>query len=267
MTNSQIVNTLWTGGWDSTFRVLQLVLVHRATVQPHYIVDPERLSVRQELRALQEIRESLLGVDNSAAQRIRPTQLALLPEIEPDQEIHNQYAEMRSRFELSGQYEWLNRYAKQNQLTDLEMGFQRNDDAPHFESLRAHSAAAGAADGSDTWRLRSDHGHPDLLLFERFSFPNLWLSKNEMAEFARIYGFLEILEKSWFCHYPVRETPCGACSVCRHVMDAGMPYRFTAMGRFRNRIWRLYHPARLLVSRPQRFRQRLSDLRRWSTAR
>lgn len=264
MTERETVNTLWTGGWDSTFRVLQLILVHKATVQPHYVIDPERRSTLQELRALQEIRDSLSSVDSTALSRLRPTRLTLLGEIQPDQEIHDQYAMLRKRFELSGQYEWLNRYAKQHHLTGLEMGFQRNDDAPHFESLREHSIAAKAADGSNTWRLPAGHGDPNLRLFERFSFPNLWISKNEMMESAKDHRYLEILEKSWFCHYPIRGLPCGACSVCRHVMDAGMPQRFPTIGRFRNRIWWAYHPLRLLVSQPQQFGQRLSDLRRWN---
>lgn len=38
----QTHHLLWTGGWDSTFRVLQLLLCSRDAVQPHYIIDPER---------------------------------------------------------------------------------------------------------------------------------------------------------------------------------------------------------------------------------
>ncbi len=34
----QEFNVLWTGGWDSTFRVLDLVLHQKATVQPHYLL-------------------------------------------------------------------------------------------------------------------------------------------------------------------------------------------------------------------------------------
>lgn len=263
MTNPNVVHTFWTGGWDSTFRVLQLVIDHQSVVQPHYVIDPERLSVRQELLALEKIRESLQAFDPRASARLLPTRFALLNDIRPDPEITRAYAELREKFELSTQYDWLNRYAKQHGIIDLEMGFQKDDDAPHFEELRAMSEASRASDGSKTWRLPEHHESPNLVMFERFSFPNLWLTKSDMLAAADNSGFLPILELSWFCHYPVRDQPCGACSVCRHVMDAGMPQRFSRSGMLRNKIWRIYHPLRLLVSHPERFRQRISDIRRW----
>lgn len=34
-----------TGGWDSIFRLLQLLLIDKRAVQPVYILDPERWSV------------------------------------------------------------------------------------------------------------------------------------------------------------------------------------------------------------------------------
>jgi len=39
-----VVNLLWTGGWDSTFRLLQLILDTRATIQPVYVIDTARRS-------------------------------------------------------------------------------------------------------------------------------------------------------------------------------------------------------------------------------
>ena len=45
----KIVNLLWTGGWDSTFRLCQLILVKRKNVQPYYIIDNKRKSLQKEL--------------------------------------------------------------------------------------------------------------------------------------------------------------------------------------------------------------------------
>lgn len=33
------VNLFWTGGWHSTFRLIQLVLLHQKVVQPYYLID------------------------------------------------------------------------------------------------------------------------------------------------------------------------------------------------------------------------------------
>ena len=38
------VQILWTGGWDSTFRLLQLLLELKLEVIPHYVIDDTRES-------------------------------------------------------------------------------------------------------------------------------------------------------------------------------------------------------------------------------
>ena len=43
---------LWTGGWDSTFRLLQRVLIDKQPIQPIYFVNPDRESVREELKSI-----------------------------------------------------------------------------------------------------------------------------------------------------------------------------------------------------------------------
>lgn len=49
------VNILWTGGWDSTFRVVELSRMEGITIQPVYVIDPNRKSVPYELRAMDNI--------------------------------------------------------------------------------------------------------------------------------------------------------------------------------------------------------------------
>ena len=51
------INLFWTGGWDSTFRLLQLIIVFRKRVQPYYIIDTTRKSVQNEKQAINKIRE------------------------------------------------------------------------------------------------------------------------------------------------------------------------------------------------------------------
>ena len=53
------VNLLWTGGWDSTFRLLQLLLLHRVAVAPHYLEDPTRASTQIELETMARIADQL----------------------------------------------------------------------------------------------------------------------------------------------------------------------------------------------------------------
>jgi hypothetical protein len=48
-------NLLWTGGWDSTFQLLQLLFIHRRRVTPYYLVDEESPSLSIEIRTRKRV--------------------------------------------------------------------------------------------------------------------------------------------------------------------------------------------------------------------
>ena len=56
---TEAANLFWTGGWDSTFRLLQLVVEQGRLVQPYYIIDPNRLSLRHEIKAMSDIEQAI----------------------------------------------------------------------------------------------------------------------------------------------------------------------------------------------------------------
>ena len=61
----QVVPIFWTSGWDSTFRVLQLLLVGRRRVQPYYLIADMRASSDVERARMDAIREALFKRDSS----------------------------------------------------------------------------------------------------------------------------------------------------------------------------------------------------------
>jgi hypothetical protein len=67
---------LWTGGWDSTFRLLWLVLVEQRPVQPVYLIDACRGSTGMELRAMAAIRREVARQHPEAAARLLPVHIA-----------------------------------------------------------------------------------------------------------------------------------------------------------------------------------------------
>ena len=50
------VRLLWTGGWDSTFQLLRLLLVQGRHVTPYYLMRDRRPSVPFELETMTRIR-------------------------------------------------------------------------------------------------------------------------------------------------------------------------------------------------------------------
>jgi 7-cyano-7-deazaguanine synthase in queuosine biosynthesis len=205
----EVHHVLWTGGWDSSYRVLDLVLVQHRAVQPHYVLDPGRRSARTEIRTIERIRSAVCARDAEAGRRLRQPSIVKLPDIRSNAAVTAAYQAVRAKNHLGIQYEWLARLAEQEGLANLELGVHKDDRFARLQKQADFTAA-----------------------FRRFSLPLLNVSKLDMKDAAAREGFLDILELSWFCHLPVRGQPCGKCIPCRQTIEEGMGYRVPSLGGF-----------------------------------
>src|SRR5687768_11723013 len=98
------VNLLWTGGWDSTFRLLQLLLLHRVPVIPHYLEDPTRASTQIELQTMRRISDHLHAAYPHTRELLRPMRVSAVADISEDAEITDALREIRKRTYLGSQY-------------------------------------------------------------------------------------------------------------------------------------------------------------------
>ncbi|RZT18629.1 hypothetical protein EV589_2889 [Mycobacterium sp. BK558] len=211
------VEVLWTAGWDSTFRVADLLLNQDAVVQPWYAVDRHRRSAVTELATQDVIRTSLAELDPGTAERLLPTRIVDVKDIPPAPEISAAFRRLRSKRFLGDQYEWLARLAEHRQLT-LELSIHYDD--------RAHEVLAGEVeDDGGTYQLVAHPGDPALEIFRRFRFPLFDTTKMDMESAARRGGFSGVMEQTWFCHSPLRGQPCGYCNPCRYTRDEGLGRR------------------------------------------
>ena len=225
------IKILWTGGWDSTFRVLYATVVDGMRVEPHYIVDLDRQSTLHELRAISEIKDSLRMLDQLAYDRISNLRVTLKSEIPDDMAITSSWERLKLRAPLGSQYDWIARYAESHHLHDLELSVHVDDRAHYFLNENVEPIPCGG------YRLnRGITG--DENIFARFRFPILAYSKTQMRDIARERGFLQILEKSWFCHRPINGIPCGTCSPCYYAIKEGMRYRLPRRSLLRYHAWR-----------------------------
>ena len=235
------VSIFWTGGWDSTFRVLYATLVDGKRVEPHYIIDTGRPSSLHELRAISKVRDLLRIHNKQAYERVSNLQITSGNEIPEDMEITNSWKRLRCRTDLPRQYDWLARYAKSKNLTDLELSVVRgghthsllkeNVERTPFGSYRFKRGVAGD-DGGE--------------VFGRFEFPTFEYTKAQIKDIAKEQGFLKILEQSWFCHEPINGRPCGMCNPCVAAIERGMGYRFTRTALFRYHLVELVRKSPLL---------------------
>lgn len=231
------IDVLWTGGWDSTYRVLSAAMIERKTVVPHYIVDLGRGSSLRELQAISEVRTALAGINDEAAARIKPLRITPVTEIPEDTELSAAWHRLTQQAHLGSQYDWLVRYAKSEGIHHLELSVHVDDKAYHFLEGRV----VANEDGRWTFDERVDS---DEAIFRFFDFPLLQISKTQMKAEAERHGFIEALEKSWFCYSPIDQAPCGLCNPCRYTIEEGMAYRLPEKALRRHRTRHLRRLAR-----------------------
>lgn len=224
------VDFLWTGGLDSTYRLLELVLLKRCHVQPWYLVDEERASTPFELEAMQKILKEIEALDSEAVDLIAPMRIVSVDEVAPDPEI----SAMCGRLRLGSQYDWLARFAAQHGLDHLELCVEKRDSrvCGMLDGDMLHVKSRGGM----TYQLASEPSDPDFELFRSFEFPILHLTKADLLQRAESNGWGEIMKLTWFCHTPRNEQPCGMCTPCMIVLQEGLGERIPRLRRLRPRL-------------------------------
>jgi 7-cyano-7-deazaguanine synthase in queuosine biosynthesis len=243
------VKLLWTGGWDSTFRLVWLVLVERRKVQPVYIIEFERRSSLKELGAMARIKEKMRKRTDDLAGLLAPTQVFLKSEIEPQPKITEKFKALSARFRVGSQFEWLSRFAENPEMTGIELAIEKNTFRPRdpvFEYLGRHLVKV-----NDCHRLMDPSLDLDLELFRHFRFPTYFKTKLEMGEEAKRANFYDILLESWFCHRPRRGRPCGTCNPCVDAMEEGFKFRLSPASRLRFFFHKRVQEAKRII-RPQK---------------
>lgn len=218
---------LWTGGWDSTYRVLDLVLEKGCTVQPYYVLDDARESLDIELETMQNIKKMIAECKPGAEKLIKDHIFINIKDVMADKEITDAYKNLFSKAFLGEQYDWLGRYVKSIGIDNLELCIHKDDRAEAFIRNDIHLVK----DGNDSYyKLNNDLSDENLLIFKRYTFPILNMDKVEMGEIAKKNNFSHIMEKTWFCHTPTKDRkPCGVCNPCCYTRSEGLGRRVPRM--------------------------------------
>jgi hypothetical protein len=236
-TGSSCVNLLWTGGWDSTFRLLQLLLIHRVPVVPHYLVDPTRASTQIELQTMARIGDHLLKEYPHTRELLQPQRIAAVTNVAEDPEIAGALREIRKRSFIGSQYAWLPAFCKQNAIVDMELGVHVDDKVQAL--LRSFAMEFEHPGGYRSTRVDPRHADSaEFRLFHYFSFPLFHTDKVGIGRQAEAEGWSAIMDMTWFCHTPVRGRPCGFCAPCVYTIEEGLARRVPASRRLLSFFYR-----------------------------
>ena len=227
---------MWTGGWDSTFRLLHLVLIERKAVQPYYIINGERRSSFRELKTIRTIKDGVAQRSRESAALIEPLHIVSIYDIDENQFITEKYQRLRQQMSLGTQHDWLARFADQYHFNDLEYCIHSDDNASLLIKSSKIERVASKNTLGGCWQISSEKADEDISILLPFQFPILNLTKIKMKEIAREQGFLDLLELSWFCRHPIQDQPCGLCYPCHYAIKEGMSYRFPQLVLMRHKL-------------------------------
>lgn len=217
------VHILWTGGLDSTYRVVELSR-QECIIQPHYIIINGRSTVENELRAISDITD-ILNSDERTIAKLLPVETFPMNDLD-------EYADIQSAWEMlhekkhfnSTQYPLLARYARQKKLK-LEMGIQFSENGSVAEIID-ESYLMDCPDNDDVMMMNPVKGSQEwasFTLFQDFLFPKSLYHKTKAEEIEELknQGYDKVLKKVWTCFSPVLGIPCGHCFPCKSAMKEG----------------------------------------------
>jgi hypothetical protein len=233
------VNLLWTGGWDSTFQLLQLLLLHRREVVPYYLLDATRASTRVELAAMERIREALFAAYPHTRSLLQPLRQFSVADLAADAGITDAFRRIVAETFIGSQYDWLARFCKQHDIGPLELAAGHQGGRIH--KIIGPFVTPTEDPGYRTYRIGSEHrDSKEFAVFGGFSFPLFELGKLETAEIARQRGWLDILKMTSFCHKPRHgSVPCGYCNPCLYAVDEGFGWRIPRRNRIKGVFYRV----------------------------
>lgn len=225
------VNLLWTGGWDSTFRLLQLLLDEIRVVQTYYLIDANRKSTINEIATILKIKKVLISDYPHTSVLLLPTIFHEISSIKPNGDISNSYTEISSKIHLGSQYDWLARFCDEQNIDGMELSLIKGGIT---SNLISSSSLVDIQKNGDVSDLENDIIHR---LFHYFSFPILNLSKLDIKNISEEKKWMKIMNMTWFCHKPrAGQIPCGRCRPCRIAVEQGMSYRIPLRVRLINQF-------------------------------
>ena len=229
----ETVNILWTGGLDSTYRVLELSRLP-VIIKPYYIWDKTRGSIKQELNAMKKISRDI-AVNPATKAKLLSVNVVMDSDINDNPEITNAWKVLNDKYALGSQYDYLARFAKQNGLK-LEVGLECSERSKASNTIKKETSIQiynSLSGGYSVYFIDSSKSsYEGGLVFKDLLLPaTLWnMSKLDEIKKYKEWGYERTINKTWFCHRPVFGMPCGHCNPCKDCLNEGLAFRVPKFG-------------------------------------
>lgn len=224
------VNILWTGGWDSTFRLCQLSRMDGVEVQPVYFYKEgvsDRTNWKKEIQAQNTLLPLLRQKEATKACILNPIRLTE-KDLPQSKNFDQAFEKWKSSPLMPGQLHFLGKlpmlfpkleYCIEGPtLKRRQQGFKLGKTQVFLEEhgFRFHFRPDGYAD------MDTSQADPELkLLWGGFTFPILGITEMAMVPIIRSWGYEALFKHTWTCDHNGDE-PCGICHNCETKWASGL---------------------------------------------
>jgi len=220
MKDNDIMNMFWTGGWDSTYMLIEQ-LKYNKTIRPIYIIDKKRKGMSNEINAMNVITEKIKD-KNGIGGVLLPIETINIEDIPINEKITNSYKQICTKVKLGTQYDWLARVALL--YPKVAIGIEK----PNGE----FSGCVQAINEFGKMKYNDEIGYIDkdfsteecIQVFGNMVFPIVNKTEIEMIENVKLWGLEDIMKDIWFCHKPIKGKTCGMCRPCQQKMQCKMEF-------------------------------------------
>ena len=222
--NNKVYNIYWTGGYDSTYRLCEMLLSEGKTVQPIYVSlvldndckteeSCDKLWLRRNRKEEKKAMENIIKLLNNKFPFTKDT---LLPLLEVDQNIQDdkfnyEFDNLFYKDNLwpkkrkTHQYLFLSKYAYYHKK-DIDIGVLGIHEKSKFAKFLRDNLVK-----IDNNFCINDKSHP----LGYLSFPLYGRTKEILLDQSRSRRFDDILQATWSCWFPKNGKPCKKCPMCR----------------------------------------------------
>ena len=213
----------WTGGFTSTYRICELLLLNDLPVQPIYLMCKSDSSSSNilfngnesrnlEIIKMKEIRDMILKHNPHLANKFYPTYY--VTNIQKNPGVKKKFKRIHNK---------LGYYSKDIEDYEKMALFSLEFNKP----IEVGIDNCGTGFDEATKKLRTNENGEcmikkelalkdrDMEIFRQLRFPNIHLTKDEMKEISIKNNFYHIIKNSWTCWFPKNGFPCGKCKMCK----------------------------------------------------
>ena len=244
------VHLLWSGGWDGTFRLLQLAEAG-AEIHPYYVTDPRRESHEYEKHAMEKIIAAARERFDAKICEITFYDKDWILENCADEKISSAFRTLRERYHVGLQYEWFALLTKHLGLK-MEAGIVNQYHGKVEQAIDNEGMLVPIENDILPGRyciLPKEGNDLASTLFGNLILPIIRYTKKDEERIAREKDWISIMEMSWFCHTPIDGQPCGLCGPCDDAMNTGMEWRMPKEAQKRYKHKALYKGLRSMKRR------------------